>query len=754
MFGQLLPIIDEVNQAPDLESALSTIVSRVKDAVGADVCSVYLTETETRAHVLQATDGLRADAVRHVRMDSGRGLVGWVCERAETLNLADASDHPRYLRMSDTGELLYRGFLGVPIIQNGQVLGVLVLRQREERRFDDHEVAFATTLAAQLAGAIALAEANGDLARLDPAGAPGSCFLRGLAASPGIGMGEAVVGYQASGLSAVPDRPVRDVDQDLAAFRAAVAALIQEIEGLEARIGDRLEDCDRALFDAWRLMLQSDTLIEGTEARIRAGNWAQGALRETIEDHARVFESMQDDYLRERGADVRDLGQRILARLENLEMRPLSYPEQTVLVGDELSAMQIAEVPQGRLAGIVSTKGSSSSHVAILARGMGVPAAMGATGLPAVRLQGRQVIVDGYRGRVHVSPTESVLTEYRRFAAEDKALSGELEALRGLPAETSDGYSMPLNLNTGLVSELRPLGIDESDGVGLYRTELPFLVRNAFPTEQEQIKNYRRVLQTFSPRSVTLRTLDIGGDKALPYFPVVESNPFLGWRGIRISLDHPEIFLVQVRAMMVAARGLENLQVLLPMVSTVDEVDDAMSLIQRAHDELVEEGVDVRMPPVGVMVEVPAAIYQIESLARRVNFISVGTNDLTQYLLAVDRNNAHVAPLFDELHPAVLRALVDIAKGARIHGREVSICGEMAGDPLAAPLLLGMGVHSLSMGAHSLLRIKWVIRRFSRAKARELLGKALRLESGEHVRSLMVRALEDVGLGRLVRSRS
>jgi len=334
---------------------------------------------------------------------------------------------------------------------------------------------------------------------------------------------------------------------------------------------------------------------------------------------------------------------------------------------------------------------------------------------------------------------------------DDLRLTTELENLRHLPAETPDGYTLPLYLNTGLVSESRPVGIEESAGVGLYRTELPFIVRDRFPSETEQMTNYRQVLKTFAPRPVTIRTLDVGGDKPLPYFPVTESNPFLGWRGIRITLDQPEIFLTQVRAMLRASIGLENLQILLPMISTVSEVDEALRLIQRAHDELLEEGYRVRMPPVGIMVEVPAAVYQAEALARRIDFFSVGTNDLTQYILAVDRNNSHVAKLYDDLHPAVLRALVQIVSAARSYGREVSICGEMAGDPMAAVLLLGMGVHSLSMGAGSLLRVKWVIRTVSRSRAREILNVALQCEDAAGVRRVLLETLEDVGLGGLVR---
>ena len=751
MLEPLRRIVQQVSQAPDLEQALKVIVRSVKREVGADVCSVYLTDFEAREHVLHATEGLQPEAVGRVRLPLHRGLVGHVCERAELLHLGDGSTHPRYVHITETGEQQYRGFLGAPIIQNGKVLGVLVLRQREAHRFAEDEVNFVITLAAQLAGAIAFARTSGDLARLrDPVALPNR-FLQGLPASPGIAIGTAVVVYPLADLDAVPDKLVAETQVEVERFLNAIGDAGEELERFAVRFADTLSVEDRALFDAWRMMLESDVLLEGTLARIRAGNWAPGALRATICEHVQVFDHMDDGYLRERGADVRDLGRRILMHLQEVNAQPASYPPATILVGEELSAMQIAEVPRESLAAIVSTSGSSSSHVAILARGIGVPAVMGASELPVGRVDGREMVVNGYRGRIYVEPGPSVKAEHERLIAEDKALSSELEGLRHLPAETTDGYQLPLYLNTGLVSETRPVGIEESAGVGLYRTELPFIIRDRFPGEEVQMRNYREVLETFAPRPVTIRTLDIGGDKPLPYFPVVESNPFLGWRGIRIMLDHPEIFLTQVRAMLRASIGLGNLQILLPMITTVGELDDALRLIQRAHDELLDEGLAISFPPVGAMIEVPAAVYQAESLGRRVDFLSVGTNDLTQYLLAVDRNNGHVADLYDDLHPAVLRALKQIVSGARVHGVEVSICGEMAGDPLAVVLLLGMGVHSLSMSAGSLLRVKAVIRSLSRARARELLNRALQLEDATAVRRLLLAAIEEVGLGGLMR---
>ncbi len=751
MLETLHRIVQAVNSAPDLESALQIIVSRVKKAMGADVVSVYLTDFESHEHVLQATDGLLPEAVGEVRLPLYQGLIGLVCERAEPVNISDAHSHPRYLFVHETGEKRYHGFLGVPIIQNRKVLGVLVARQLEQRSFADQEVTFLFTLAAQLAGAITHARTSGELASMQGTQEVMARYFEGRAGATGVALGKGVVAYPPADLNAVPDRPNEDPEAEAVVFVAAVANVSAEIQALCRRIGGSLPAEDRALFDAWLMMLDSDTLVTGTLERIRAGGWAPGALRATVEEHAQVFDAMEDVYLRERASDVRDLGRRILMHLQNQNSSTPEYPEQTVLVGEDVSAMQLAEVPRERLAGVVSASGSSFSHVAILARAMGVPAVMGVVGLPVARMDGLRLILDGYRGRVYASPPESVRAEYERVAAEDREISAELEALRSLPCETLDKVAVPLYLNTGLVLEASLVDDDEVAGVGLYRTELLFMVRDRFPGEEVQMRSYRRVLETFAPRPVTMRTLDIGGDKPLPYFPVNESNPFLGWRGIRISLDHPEIFLTQVRALLRAAEGLHNLRLLLPMISTLAELYDAKVLIRRAYDELVEEGHAVRMPPLGVMIEVPALIYQADALARRVDFLSIGTNDLTQYLLAVDRNNARVAGIYDDMHPAVLGAVHLLVKVGKERKCEVSVCGEMAGNPTAAVLLLGMGVDSLSMSAGSLLRVKRVIRSFEQRQAEELLEDALGCEDAAMVHALMQQTLEQMGLGGLIR---
>jgi len=751
MLETLHSIVQEVNKASDLDSALETIVRRVKQAVKADVCSVYLNDFKRRSHVLRATDGLHKEAVGKVEIPLHRGLIGLVSERAEPINIADGPGHPRYMFVRETGETVFHGFLGVPIIQNRKVLGVLVVRQKEPRQFDDSEVTFLFTLAAQLAGAITHASASGDLWEEDLEKQSDKPFFQGIPSTSGVTNGMAVVVYPTADLDAVPDKPADDPKAEEEALLAAVANVRSDLEKLESRLEGILPEEDQALFKAWLLMLEGDSLVNPILERIREGNWAPGALHNVIEEHARVFDSMEDKYLRERSSDVRDLGRRILMHLQQDTPKVIDYPGRTILVGEDISAVQLAEVPPEKLAGVVSLSGSSASHVAILARGMGIPAVMGVVGLPVHRMDGRTTIVDGYTGRVFVTPSSELVDEYKRLEQEDRELSAELDSLRGLPAETTDGVRISIYLNTGLVSEMSSFGTTESEGVGLYRTELPFFGRDRFPGENSQYENYKGILTAFAPRPVTLRTLDIGGDKPLPYFPVVESNPFLGWRGVRISLDHPEIFLTQVKAMLRAAVGLNNMRIMLPMISRVTEVDELKLLIQRAFDELTEDGHAVTMPQIGVMIEVPAAVYQVEELARRVDFISIGSNDLTQYLLAVDRNNPRVAELYDDMHPAILRALLKIVEGSAVYNRPVSLCGELAGNPLATPLLIGMGIDNLSMSASSLLKVKWVVRSISRNRSKQLLQAALRMEEAEPVRKLMAKALDDMGMGGLVR---
>lgn len=754
MLQTLHSIIQEVNAARGLQHAVNIIVKRVAENTQVDVCSVYLVDQDTQEFVLMATRGLNPEAVGHVRLRFDEGLVGLVGERREPINLEDAEAHPRFRYFPETGEEKFHSFLGAPIIHFRRLLGVLVVQQAERRRFDEQEMAFIVTMAAQLSGAIAHSEASGGETSgglPTPLPVPRRA-LQGVPGAPGVAFGRAMVAYSPADLFAVPDRPVEDVEAEVAAFRTALKSVRDEVQDLADRLADAIPSDEHMMFDVYLKMLDSDSLVAGTEERIREGNWACGALRDGIAQHVSVFDEMEDPYLRERASDIRDVGRRILMRLQMDDGDGRDIPEGTILVGEEISASQLAEIPSERLQGVVTARGSGNSHVAILARALNIPAVMGAAELPVGRLENREIIADGYSGRVHIEPEDQVRREYERLLREDAELSRELQSLRDEPAQTPCGQRVGLYANTGLMADISTSLASGCDGVGLHRTEFPFMVRERFPGEDEQTLVYRQVLEPFAPHPVVLRTLDVGGDKPLPYFPVSEENPFLGWRGIRLTLDHPEIFLTQLRAMLRANADCGNLSILLPMVSRLQEVDEARVLLERAREELEEEGLTVTMPPLGVMIEVPAAVYQADALARRVDFLSVGSNDLTQYLLAVDRNNARVAGLYDELHPAVLQALRQVVAAGRAHNCPVSVCGAMAGDPASALLLLGLGVGGLSMSVSSILRVKWVIRSFTLEQARSLLEEVLTLDSPADVRRRLNRALEQAGLGGLVRA--
>jgi len=754
MLSTLRRIVQEVSSAPGLDAALDIIVRRVQKALDVHACSVYLAQLEDGPQrlILRAGTGINTDVVGELSVMPDEGLVGLVAQRAEPLNLERATSHPRYLQSEVYGDRRFDSFLGVPIIHQSRVLGVLVVADEEGRRFAEDEVTFMVTLAAQLAASIMHAVVGEEAFQVQSGQAGSAGIVKGLSGALGVGIGQCVVAYSPSALDDIPDRPADDPEAELRRLRQAIDETKEDIHKLAEDMRDILPEEERALFDVYVMMLEGESLWAEAEETIRRGLWAPSGLRRAIRSHVRQFQEMSDTYLAERASDIRDLGRRILVKLSTGQEGPREYPERTILAGHEVSAAQLAEVPKERLAGVVSMRGSGSSHLAILARALGIPTVMGASDLPITLLEGKELIVDGYLGWVFVQPDEDLKEEFVRLVAEERELSEQLQALKDFPTETPDGFRVSLMANTGLQAEISPALIEVADGLGLYRTEMPFQVRDRFPGEDEQVALYRQPLQAFAPNPCVLRTLDIGGDKTLPYFSVEEDNPFLGWRGIRVSLDHPEIFLVQVRAMLRANEDLGNLRILLPMISRLEELQQAMALIQRAHRELLDEGLDMPMPLIGVMIEVPAAVYQIESIAKRVDFVSVGSNDLTQYLLAVDRNNERVSKMYDSMHPAVLHALVQIKKGAARHGKPVSVCGEFAGDPMGALLLIGMGIDSLSMSAGSLLRIKWVIRTFTQEHARDVVDRALEMEDGRAVRTMLIDELEKAGLGGLIRA--
>ena len=754
MLASLHTIVQEVNSARNLPEVLSIIVKEVRAAMSAGVCSVYLFDETDQRYVLMATEGLRTESIGKVRLAMREGLVGLVAAKEEPLNLREADKHPNYAYFEETGEEPYHSFLGAPIIHHRKVLGVLVLQQETERRFAAEEEAFVVTVCAQLSGAIAHAEATGALRKLASAGRGKSreASFHGIPSSPGIGIGHAVLVEQSTDLASVPERFTSDPSAEVSIFRAGLESAKQDMRNLGDGLEELLSSEELALFDVYIRMLDDRSLGGEVIAAIRAGQAAQSAWSSVILKHVRTFRQMDDPYLRERAADVNDLGKRVLGYLQSHDRKALPMPRRVVLVGEDLSATALADIPVDRLVGIISLKGSSNSHMAIVGRALGIPTVMGAIDLPWVELEGQELIVDGFTGDVISGATRTVRRTYLQRQREEKVLAKDLEKLRDIPCITPDGFRFSLWVNTGLRQDTYRSLKSGAEAVGLFRTEIPFLMRSSFPTEDEQMDIYREQLVAFSPRPVTMRTLDIGGDKDLPYFPIEEENPFFFFFCIRISLDHPEIFLVQIRALLRASEGINNLRIMLPMISNIPELDRALELINRAYRELTEEeGCNIQMPPIGAMIEVPAAVYQVKEIGRRVDFLSVGSNDLTQYLLAVDRNNPRVADLYHTMHPAVLRALKAIYEQASSVNCQLSICGEMAGDPLSAVVLLGLGYENFSMSATSLLRVKSMLLNITRKDARELVRRALRMSDAGSVAEFIADSLGQPEIVRLIR---
>ncbi|HBK18185.1 MAG TPA: phosphoenolpyruvate-protein phosphotransferase PtsP [Gammaproteobacteria bacterium] len=752
MLNSLRKIVQEVTQEADFPVAVQLLVARVRKVLGTEVCSIYLVDGEDAGYLLAATEGLNAAQIGRLVLAKDQGLVGLVGRRAEPLNLDTAPSHPNFFFVPEIGEEPFNAFLGVPILHQGRVLGVLVVQQRESRRFDESEEAFLVTLSAQLATVVAHAEAVGTAILSGPkSDTISDARFRGFPGAPGIGIGTSVVIQPAADLDAVPYRDASDVPVELMLLDRAIEAVRNDIQTLIHDLQTSLPEEELVLFDAYLHMLDDSGLAGDMREQVRMGQWAQGALRRVIRQYLRQFEVMDDPYLRERGTDVRDLGIRILGYLQQIREKKTQFPARTILVGEEVTPSMLTSIPPENLCGVVSVKGSGHSHVAILARAMGIPAVMGAVDLPAYELEGMDLIVDGHYGDVFAQPNSERVHGYQELVDQERSFDQELSGLSEQPCITLDGWRVQLWVNIGLTGDITRSLDHGAEGVGLFRTEVPFMTKDRFPTEVEQRVLYREHIEAFNPRPVTMRTLDIGGDKSLSYFPIQEENPFLGWRGIRITLDHPEIFLVQVRAMLKASAGLASeLRIMLPMISGLGELRAAKQLIEQAFDEVVEEGMEIRRPQVGVLIEVPAAVYQARLLARESDFVAVGSNDLTQYLLAVDRNNPRVAKLYQEIHPAVISALREVARAAHAEEKPLGICGELAGTPAGAILLMAMGYHVLSMNATHLLKVKWAIRHVRRSDARRLLAKVLRMHTAEEVTPFVAQELSRLGLDKMV----
>ncbi|MEB3767190.1 phosphoenolpyruvate--protein phosphotransferase [Acinetobacter sp. MD2] len=747
-------IVQEINASASLHESLDIMVNQVSEAMDVDVCSIYLLDERNQRYILMATKGLNAEAVGTVSLQVGEGLVGLVGQREEIVNLDNAAQHERYAYFPETGEELYNSFMGVPVMYRRKVMGVLVVQNREPQDFSEAAESFLVTLCAQLSGVIAHAHAVGNIEVFrKPNSLSNYKTYQGVAGSGGIALGRAVVLYPPADLAAVPDRDAEDISEELELLDHAIHSVREEIQSLDHKMQDSLMSEERALFSVFLRMLDENALPAEIKEIIREGHWAQGAVRRVLDKHIAVFAQMEDDYLRERVSDLKDLGRRILASLQEADSGHRELSSDSILIGEEISTAALVELPVDKIAAIVTTEGAANSHMVIVARALGIPTVVGVTELPITTLDDVEMIVDAYQGRVFIHPPRRLRQRYKEIQKEEEQIAKDLKQYETKDAITPDGVEVKLLVNTGLMIDV-VRGVQRgAKGVGLYRSEIPFMLRDRFPGEEEQRAIYRQQLSHFANKPVTMRTLDIGADKDLPYFSIEEENSALGWRGLRFTLDHPEIFSSQIRAMLKASIGLNNLHILLPMVTSVSEVEEVLYLLERDWVAVQEEEqVKINKPKIGIMVEVPSVLLQIDEFAPLVDFFSVGSNDLIQYLLAVDRNNPRVSSVYSHFHPSVLRSLQKLVKDCHRNDRPVSICGEMAGDPLSAILLMAMGFNTLSMSSSNILRVRKAICLTPMSDAEALLEHVVHLNNPLLIKSWLEHYFKNHGLADMVKS--
>ena len=752
----------------DLQDTLDNIVTLVAKRMGSDVCSIYLLENDGETLTLKATKGLSKASVGRVAMKVHEGLTGLAVETRAMVMTDNAPSHPRYKYFKEAKEERFLSFLGLPLFEHKAPIGVIVVQTRETRTFSDDEISILRTITFQIGSIIhtarlldsiqhkekerawfekELARArNGSEGEAPPSGSGSakrgavSRMLGGTAVSPGFSRGKIYI------LDRFNDKVIKlakvgTVAEEGRKFSQALEkAKIQTIY-MEKRVSETLSADDAAIFHTHLMILEDRSFSAKVVDLVEQGMGATRAVHDVVQHYIQAFSAMEDPYLRERSADMEDIGRRIIDAIEGNGSSEVTLKEKRVLVADEIFPSTLAMLDPNKILGIVTEKGNAYSHAAIMAKSLGIPAVLGVQGVMGAANVKDEIIVDGTSGHVYLNPDAAIKKEYVRLEQEYAGRMKEMEGLRDLPAVTTDGIAITLSANIGLISDVRVANLHGAEGVGLYRTEFPYMARSAFPTREEQAGIYRKILEGFPGRSVNIRTLDIGGDKGLSYFPYPhEDNPFLGWRSIRVSLERQDIFKEQLAGILLAAHA-GSPTIMFPLVSSLDEISQIREILTSVRNELLREGHDVPgYIPLGIMIEVPAAVQIINYLIQEVDYVSIGTNDLIQYTLAADRNNASVRQYYDPFHPAILHSIKRVADAASKAGKKASVCGEMAADPLCALLLAGMGIREFSLSAPSIPVVKQAIRSNSIDACRRLARAALACRTSADMRRCLATA--------------
>jgi len=760
----------------DLRQTLDAIVGTIASRMEVEVCSIYLFDPQRERLVLRATLGLDRESVGRVSMRVNEGLVGLAIESSDAVVVADAMSHPRYKYFPETGEERYHTLVAVPIEEARQKpIGVLTVQTLRRRKFSKTEVRLLRAAAAQLAQIMShfhlretlatkekerdeyrrrMIEANRQLKGYEKVRGTTRVAtptkvrhprLVGLPAAPGFARGIAhVVGTFMSTI----DRNLRarEAKTELKRLDDALVRSRNELEALRDRMEPLMAEADLKIFDSHRLILEDEEFVARVRDTIAAGYAAESSLFRVIDELSAQMLAVADAYLRERATDFRDIGHRVLRHLRQEEGKG-AFSKATILVAEELTLSQMTLVSHENLVGIALQSGGVTSHAALLARAFELPTVVGVEHLMEAVAEGDTLVIDGNSGILYVNPSAEVEREYQLLHKRYDAFRKELIEGQPTPAATRDGHRVHMLANIALLPDIRLALRYGAEGIGLMRSEFSFLTYEDFPDEQQQLSLYNRMLDEIGDRPVTLRTLDIGADKYPPYMRVPrEDNPFLGWRSIRISLEMPGIFKVQLRAILRAA-ARHKVRLLFPMISSIEELYRAREILAEAKTELYNEGLEHNPSiEVGIMIEVPSAVWLAPRLVREVDFISLGTNDLIQYLLAADRNNPKVAHLYEPLHPAVLSAIAEVINVARGAGKEVCLCGEMASDPMTTLLLVGMGLDQLSLSPLFIPVVGKLVREASYQTARHIAHDVLQMACVKDIKGYLIERYRDLGL--------
>ena len=702
------------------QARLDRLVALIAANMVAEVCSIYLRRAG-KALELFATEGLNRTAVHRTRMKEGEGLVGLVAETAEPVNLSDAPGHPRFAYRPETGEDPFRSFLGVPVVRGGQVYGVLTVQNRVARQYDEEEVEALQTVAMVLAEVVAHGTLF-DIAELDEPAlrSDGPISFKGEGLSEGVAVGRVVLHEPRVKVDRMiaddPPAELRRLENALTGLHEAVDRMLDSSE-LD------LTGESREVIEAYRLFAQDQGWRQKLRDAIRTGLTAEAAV-ERVQDELRLrVVRAGDTFLRDRLHDFEDLARRLQRQLQG-EHTQRDLPKESVLVARAMGPAELLDYGRDNLAALVLEEVAATSHVAIVARSMRLPLVSSVEGVVDAARAGDMIAIDGETGEAQLRPPEEVVTafEARRVLRDQRV--ARIAAVRDLPAVTRDGVHVRLMMNAGLLLDMPHLKESGADGIGLFRTELQFMIGEAMPRLADQTKFYREVIESAEDRPVVFRTLDLGGDKILPYGRWErEENPALGWRAIRIALDRPALLRYQIRALLAAAAG-KVLRLLLPMISDVAEFNSARALIDRELERARLLSLPLpRQTLVGAMLEVPALMFMLPQILRSADFVSIGSNDLLQFVFAVDRTNPRVARRYDALNPATLTLIRQIVRSAAEANGEVSLCGEMAGRPLEAMALIGLGLRALSMHPANIGPVKMMIRSIDTREVAQFVGK-------------------------------